>query len=736
MRQVVQYQATGKIETMEVPEPALQPGGVLVHTAFSVLSPGTERASLEFGQQSLAQKALRRPDMVRRVLQRAWQDGIPATVREVHQRVNRPSPMGYSSAGVVLQVGEGVQGFRPGDRVACAGSQYACHADVAFVPQNLAVPVPAGVPLDHAAFATIGAIVMQGVRVGQVSLGERVAVVGLGLVGQLTVQIARAAGARVLAVDLDPFRVELARSAGAEVAVLRSEAEAAAAAFSEGYGVDMVLLTAATQSNDPINLAAAMAREKGLVIVVGDVGLAVPREPFYAKELELRLSRSYGPGRYDPIYEEEGIDYPYSYVRWTERRNMASFLELVASGRVTLGPLITHRFPVTSAAEAYLAIQGEAAGRSVGVVLEYDTQRPSPARIAVSSAAPPSTGSVKIGMVGAGSFARSTLLPAIKADRNTALQGVITGSGLTAAAIAREFGFGYCASSTEELLRDPGVNCIVIATRHNLHSQQVVAALEAGKDVFVEKPLAITEAELAAIAKAHHQAGRRLMVGFNRRFAPLAVRMREFLAGRHAPLVMTYRVNAGRVPPNHWTQDPAVGGGRIIGEACHFVDLLGFLAGALPVSVYAQSAQHLAQGRQADDEVTLAVAFADGSIGNVVYAAGGDATYPKERLEVFGDGRTAVLDDFRTLELSHHGRKETVKGKPPGDKGHRAEWRAFAEAIQKGGPSPLPFEEAVAATLATFRAMESIRSGKPEPVNMQGFPRDAMVGAQSNPPSA
>jgi predicted dehydrogenase len=568
---------------------------------------------------------------------------------------------------------------------------------------------------------------MQGVRVGEVSLGDRVAVIGLGLVGQLTVQIAKAAGAKVLAVDINPLRVELARSLGADVAVVRAEAEAAAESWSDGYGADVLLLTAATQSNDPVSLAAAIAREKGRIVVVGDVGLTVPRDPFYAKELDLRFSRSSGPGRYDVTYEEEGLDYPYGYVRWTERRNMAAFLELVAAGQVKVTPLITHRFPVTAAAEAYQLIQGESAPRSLGVVLEYDVQRPLPSRITLATPAPSSNASVKIGMVGAGSFARSTLLPAIKADRITALQGVVTGSGLTAAAIAREFGFGYCASSLEELLKDPAINCIVIATRHNLHAQQVVAALEAGKDVFVEKPLAITEAEVALIAKAHLQAGRRLMVGFNRRFAPLAVKMRQFLEGHRRPLVMTYRVNAGRMPPTHWTQNPAVGGGRIIGEVCHFIDLLGFLAGALPTSVYAQAARHQEQGRQSDDDASLTIAFADGSIGTVLYAAGGDASSPKERIEVFGDGKTAVLDDFRTLELSQDRRREVVKAKPPGDKGHRAEWRAFVQAIQDGKPSPIPFEEAVATTLATFRAVESLRTDKIEAIDLQGFLDSALT---------
>jgi threonine dehydrogenase-like Zn-dependent dehydrogenase len=519
-----------------------------------VLSPGTERAALEFGKQPMAGKAVHHPDLVRRVLQKASRDGIVSTIRGVRERMNRPGALGYSSAGTVTHVGNRVRDLRVGDRVACAGNQYAYHAEVVYVPQNLAVRVPETVPFDQAAFATVGAIALQGVRISELSVGDRVAVVGMGLVGQLTAQIARAAGAKVLAVDLDPRRVELASNLGSDIAVLRTEAEAAASRISDGHGVDVVLLTAATPSNDPIQLAATMAREKARVVVVGDVGMAVPRELFYVKELELRLSRSYGPGRYDPTYEEAGNDYPYGYVRWTEQRNLAAFLELVASGSVHVEPLITHRVPVTSAAEAYELIDENTAEHSLGVLLSYEASEPVATRITLTTPTAQTTDAVNVGVVGAGQFARSVLLPVMKSVPNVSLRGVVTGSGISAAAVGKQFGFHYCASTMDELLGDEDVDCIVVATRHNLHAQQVAAALNAGKDVFVEKPLALSNEELQAVVRAQQRANRKLMVGFNRRFAPLVVKMREFLARRVGPLVMTYRAGVSLPPTGRKTR--------------------------------------------------------------------------------------------------------------------------------------------------------------------------------------
>jgi predicted dehydrogenase len=585
------------------------------------------------------------------------------------------------------------------------------HAEYAIVPQNLLAALPDTVDFESAAFTTLGAIALHGFRMAETQLGERVAVIGLGLLGLLTVGLARAAGCSVFGVDLDPTRVNLAEQMGAE-AVVRDQAVEAALSFSHGHGFDAVLICADTKSNDPVELAGAIARDRAHVVAIGAVGLDIPRKVYYEKELTFLNSRSYGPGRYDPRYEEAGQDYPIGYVRWTEGRNLEAVVELLGSGKLEFHPLITHRFPIERAPEAYELITGKVKEPFLGVLLTYPevdiANLPALEKIGTVQTFP--TEQIRLGVLGAGNFAASVMLPAIKKTPGIALVGISSGSGLTARHAAQKFGFQYTASSSNQILEDPTVNTVAILTRHHLHARQVVAALTAGKHVFCEKPLALNQAELDEIAATLSQPGSPLlMVGFNRRFAPLAVKMKAFMDQRQEPIYAHYRVNAGYIPLTHWVQDPAEGG-RIIGEGCHFIDFLTFLVGAPPVAVNAQALPD--SGRYAGDNASLSFEFPDGSLGVVAYLSNGDKAFPKERVEAFAGGRVAVLEDFRSLELVHNGQRPLFPLRPPQDKGHQAEWIAFAQAIRQGEPAPIPYLHLLGVTQASFAAVEALSSGE------------------------
>ena len=564
MRQVVQHMRSGKLTVEDVPSPTVQAGGLLVATRASLISAGTERSTVEVAKKSLVGKAMDRPDLVRKVVQKVQKDGLLDTARMVSARLDAPAALGYSCAGIVLEVGEGVTGFAVGDRVACAGQNYASHAEVVFVPQNLCVKVPDSVTFEDAAYVTVGAIALQGVRQADPKLGDIVAVIGLGLVGQITVQLLRANGCRVLAADPDAAKQDLAREHGAEQAVAPDALAAVAAAATEGHGVDAVLIAASTKESGPVEQAGEIARKKGRVVVVGAVGMTLPREPYYLKELELRLSTSYGPGRYDLEYEEKGRDYPYGYVRWTERRNMAAFIQLIAEGRMNVGALTRYRVPIARAEEAYARILGSS-DSPLGVLLTYGEDGAEPARTAVTLRRDAHVSRVRIGLIGAGSHVKDALLPALKKAGDAEIVSVCTQRGINAKALAARVGASACTTDYRDVLQDEAVNAVVVGTRHNLHAELVLAALRAGKHVFVEKPLCLTGEELEEITALYAEkakAGLRLAVGFNRRFSPHFDKAKAFLAGRRNPLVMIYRVNAGGLPPDHWTQDPEVGGGR------------------------------------------------------------------------------------------------------------------------------------------------------------------------------
>lgn len=746
MKQVFQCQHGGKVQVDEVPIPALRPGGVLVGAAWSVVSTGTERAKVELARKSLLGKARARPQQFQQVLSCLREQGVADTCRKVSNRLRSLQPLGYSCAGRVLAVGMGAEEFQVGDWVTASGAGFANHAEVVFVPRNLCVRIPrfrAGgdspeafsLPeqhLEEAAFVTPGAIAMHGVRQADPRLDEAVAVVGLGLIGLLTVQILNCAGVRVLGTDPDAQRCRLARSLGCEVAEPDARRFAGAVGnLTEGRGADAAILTAATPSPEPMRLASRLCRDRGRVVVVGDVGMDVPRPAFYEKELELRICRSYGPGRYDPQYEEKGHDYPLGYVRWTEKRNLESFLYLVAQGKVSVGPLITHRFPLERACDAYAMIT-QGSEPHLGVLLQYggaerarrEHQLLAAPRVTISPPAGARSG-LAIGLIGAGNFAQDVLLPALRSCKEVRLRAVATASGLTARGAAQRFGFEYCAAAAEEILHDAGVDAVVIATRHDQHAPLVMEALRNGKHVFVEKPLAISVEQLNQVVQTYQaceMAGATssplLLVGFNRRFAPCVRVLREFFAGLAAPLSLHYRVNAGYLPPQHWLQDPEIGGGRFIGEGCHFVDLLLYLAGSEVVEVQAQA---LAKGAQHPQENVVAqLRFADGSVAVLQYLCNGDKQLGKERLEILGGGATAVVEDFRRTTLSRAGRAQRFpRWGSRQDKGHLGEVSAFLQAVRQGGPPPIPFRELVLSTLVTFKILESIQSGKA--VSIHGF---------------
>ncbi|MBI5960531.1 MAG: bi-domain-containing oxidoreductase [Chloroflexi bacterium] len=721
MKQVVQSFKTGELSVTEVPTPVLRAAGILVRNVASLVSAGTERMVVDFAEKSLLEKARARPDLVRQVIDKAQREGIINTIDSVRNRLDQPLALGYSTAGVVVDVGSEAASFKVGDRVACAGGGYASHAEMVYVPRTLAVKLPDNVSFEAGAFATVSAIALQGIRQAEIVVGHKVAVIGLGLLGQLSVQMLKASGCEVMGIDLDPARVRLALECGAASACQNDAAVAHAATFTDGRGFDAVLITAATSSNEPVELAGEIARDRAIIVAVGAFGMNLPRKVYYEKELDFRLSRSYGPGRYDPKYEDKGQDYPYSYVRWTEQRNMEAFIQLVASGAINLNPLISHQFPIEDAPKAYDVITGKTGEPFLGVLLTYDSHKELPQRIAIKPSAvshTPQT-TLRIGMVGSGNFANATLLPAMKGIDGLELTGILSGSGMTARTTGDRFGFSFCTSDFDELAHDERVNWIVLSTRHNLHAQQAVTAMHAGKHVFVEKPLALNYAELVEVVRVQQHSQQQLMVGFNRRFAPMVVAMRKFLQGHQRPLVAIYRVNAGAIPQEHWTQDPTVGGGRIIGEVCHFIDLLQFLIGAAPVQISTQAVQ--GEHRAVEDEVIINLTFADGSIGTVIYAAGGDKAFGKERIEIIGDSRVAVLDDYRELELVHNGKRRRQKERLRPSKGHHQEWEALAQAAKAGTPAPIAVEEIVLSHLATFAALDSLRQNAPVMVDAQAF---------------
>ncbi len=712
MLQITQYQKTGEICVDELPAPKLRPGGVLVRNAFSLISAGTERTSVETAQASILQKARSRPDLFRQVLDNYNREGLIATYKKVRERLDNFKELGYSSAGVVVE--SAVDGIKVGDRVACAGVGYASHAEIVSVPRNLVVKVPDEVGFDEAAFTTVAAIAMQGIRQADVRVGEQVVVIGLGLIGLMTLQLLKASGCRVIGMDVAPRNFDLALTLGCDRCVVSNpDAVLEVQSFTRGYGADAVVITAATTSNEPVELAIECARKRGTVVAVGTVGMNIPRSPFYEKEINFRISCSYGPGRYDPDYEEGGQDYPLGFVRWTENRNMEAALDMMAQRKLNVGALITHKIPVEQSLRAYDIITGKVQESYLGILIQYSDKSElaaCPRRVDLRGLERPASGRRAIlGFIGAGNFAQSVLMPPLL-KLAPCLRGLATSKPVNAKTTAEKYKFEFCATDATEIIHDKDVNLVFVTTRHDSHARYTVEALRAGKSVFVEKPLALNNEELEAILSAYaeaEQAGMAplLMVGYNRRFSEPVRAIQRLFAGRTEPLVMHYRINAGFTPRTHWMQHPDQGG-RFVGEGGHFVDVMQCLCGALPTSVYAVAPTDRAR-RYNNDNVLVSITFADGSVGTIHYLANGANALEKEYVEVFGESKTARMWNFKKLE-SAVGRKKSSTSFS-GDKGHAGEMKALLDGFESGTGSPVSIESLAATSRATFAALESVR---------------------------
>jgi predicted dehydrogenase len=728
VKQIVQNLKSGDLEVLDVPCPAAGTGQLLIQTRASLISAGTERSVVEFGQASYLDKARQNPERVKQVLERIRSDGLLPTLELVFAKLDEPMPLGYCNAGEVIQVGAGVTGYKVGDRVASNGR----HAEMVCRPINLCAKVPEGVPDDQATFAVLGSIGLQGVRLVEPAIGERVAVFGLGLIGLVAVQLLVSSGAHVIGIDVDPARLKLAEQFGATTVNVAagSDPVAAGMAFTRGVGIDAVLVTASAKNDSIIHQAAQMSRKRGRIVLVGVVNLDIQRADFYEKELKFQVSCSYGPGRYDAKYEEGGVDYPLPFVRWTEQRNMEAILELIAAGRLNVEPLITSRIPHSESVRAYDLLANDRS--QLGIVLEYPRVAPQLEQVVRNSpsknghaalpaatgtgtggaiAAPASTGKMVAGFIGAGTFCKIRLLPPLR-KRGVRMVSIASATGVTAALAAHKFGIETSTTDYRQVLADPAINTVFITTQHDTHVRFATAALEAGKHVFLEKPAATTRAgldELRAVAERH--SSQQLLVGFNRRFSPHARTMRKLVAGRSQPLTLTCLVNAGYLPMTHWAQDPIKGGGRIIGEGCHFVDLLRYIVDRPIVAVTASMLGDAPGVESREDKMVINLEFADGSLGTIQYLANGHRSFCKERLEVFSEGRILALDNFR--RLTGYGfanfKKQNLWSQ---DKGRDAELDDFVAAVTQGGPQLMPAAEIWNVTEATFAAVESAASGR------------------------
>ncbi|MFJ5678368.1 bi-domain-containing oxidoreductase [Streptomyces sp. NPDC093097] len=714
MKQVVQNYKSGELAVLDVPVPGCKPGGVLVRTSYSLISTGTELMKVSEAGMSMLGKARSRPDQVAKVMQSVATNGLPATYRKVMGKLDSYTPLGYSLCGVVEQVGAGIDEVKVGDFVACAGNEHALHAELNWVPRNLYAPVPDGLAPRHAAFGTVGAIAMQGVRRGEPQLGEVALVIGLGLIGQLVVQLLVASGVCVVGVDPDPARCGLAVRLGAAACGDPASAavEAAVAELTDGHGVDQVYLAAGGGSNQPVELAAQLSRDRGRVVDIGKCRLDLPWNAYYEKELDVRFSRSYGPGRYDPEYELQGRDYPIGYVRWTERRNLACFLDLVARGRVDVEPLVSHVAAFDDAVETYRRLE-DGDVKAVAVLFRYPEHAGAGEAVAVPAVhvrhrpVRATRTPVRLAFVGAGNYATSMLLPHLAGREGVELSTVVTTTALSAANAQRKFGFAEATTDLDAVLGDKAVDAVFVVTRHSSHAELTRQALLAGKTVFVEKPLALTEDELAGVLAAVEESGNdRLQVGFNRRFAPLLTEARKQFGARTGPASLRYLVNAGRLQHGSWYLQQGTEGSRFEGEGGHFIDTASWLLGADPVSVYA-----LAPSGNEDLQVVLR--YPDGSTATLSYLTTGAPGFPKETLDLVADGKVLRLDDF--VRASVYGPKKWVSSRLPKarDKGQSAELAAFIKAVRTGGPMPVPLQSLVATTAATLAVRAGLVGGAP-----------------------
>lgn len=723
MKQVLQNLKSGKTEVQDVPVPRVRKGCVLVKTAASLVSAGTERNLVAFAEKNLIGKAQSRPDLFKQVLDKARREGLITTFESAMNRLDQPLALGYSSSGSVIETADDVKDFKPGDRVVCAGGGHAVHAEYALVPKNLLAHLPQDVDFESGAFATMGSIALNGIRLAAPQVGEKVAVIGLGLLGLITSQLVMASGCDVYGMDISDARVKFARKLGISAASNQNVKDKYLG-LTRGRGFDKVLICADTPSDDTVVLAGVIARDRAHVISLGVVGINLPRKLYYEKELFFQVSRSSGPGRYDPAFEESGQDYPIGYVRWTEGRNLEAFVDLLAAGKINMLRLVTHRFPIEEAPKAYELITGKLDQPYLGVLLTYPQGRNKRSKrlekLEFQSSTPSGLAGkqLNLGVLGAGNYANAVFLPAVKKAGGVNLAGISSAGGLTAQHSARKFGFSFASSSNSDILADKNIDLVAILTHHQSHAHLTLEALKKGKHVYCEKPLAIKKADVDEIAgflkKKNHPV---LTIGFNRRFAPLAVTLKEYFNGSAEPFYVNYRVNAGFIPATHWLQDPEQGGGRLVGEACHFIDFLCYIIEGSPLRVNVVSLPD--QGKYSRDNFVITLEFENGSIGTIAYLSNGSKRFPKEYVEVFNGGKIAILNDFRSLELVDGDKSEKKHSPFRQDKGHQAAWQAFIDAVRTGGTEPIPYDQLIQSSYTALACRQALSSGKP--VNLPDF---------------
>jgi predicted dehydrogenase/threonine dehydrogenase-like Zn-dependent dehydrogenase len=723
MKQVTQNLKTGKTQVINTPIPTVQPGFLLVKTGASLVSVGTERSLVDFAEKSLFGKARARPDLMKQILDKARKEGIRGTLESAMNRLDQPLLLGYSSAGTVIEVGSEVTGFQPGDRVACAGGGFAVHAEYALIPKNLAAKIPEGIDLESAAFSTIGSIALNGIRLAAPQIGESVAVIGLGLLGLITAKLVQANGCFVCGSDISPERIKFAKSLGFSAFQNKSILKNSLS-LSRGRGFDHVLICADTPSDDTVYLAGQIARDRGTVISLGVVGLGLPRKLFYEKELSFRVSRSSGPGRYDAEYENMGKDYPIGYVRWTEGRNLEAFLDLIDAGKLDMQPLITHRFPIETAESAYKLITGKTDSEYLGILLTYSSKIPERRKKPKQQVSRENAGSdeVHLGVIGAGNYAGAVFLPKVKKAGGVTLEKIASITGISAQHAGEKFGFHSVVSNPKDVIEDSLVNTVAILTRHDTHAGLTLNALKQGKNVYCEKPLGINREEIEKIENFYKRKSNPfLMVGYNRRFAPLAIKLKEFFDNRNEPMHMLYRVNAGYLPPDHWLNVHSLGGGRLIGEGCHFIDFAVFLTEEKPINVEVVALPN--EGIYSNDNFQISLQFSGGSIASIQYFSNGSKLLPKEYAEVFCCGRTGILDNFRRLELFGSDAREVLHSRFHQDKGHLNAWKTFIQAVKSGQENPIQLEEIFTVQYTVLAADLALRTG--EKVNIPEFIRSA-----------
>jgi predicted dehydrogenase/threonine dehydrogenase-like Zn-dependent dehydrogenase len=702
MKQIIQYQKTGEMKVDDLPVPQVKDGHVLVENYYSLISSGTERTSVETAKASMIGKARSRPDLVKQVVDSAKKEGLKATWDKVRNRLDNYKELGYSCAGIVSD--SSCSEFKPGDRVACAGAS-ANHSEFVLVPKNLAARIPDNVSFEDAAFTTLGAIAMQGVRQADLRLGEKVAVIGLGLLGIITVQLLKASGCKVIGLDVNDNNFQIAESLGCDMtAISNEESIKLVESFTYGYGTDAVIITASTKSNEPIELALQFARRKSNIVVVGAVGMNLPRSPFYEKEVNVKISCSYGPGRYDRDYEEYGIDYPFEYVRWTENRNMLSVLDLLSENKINFTPLVTHRFNIADGLLAYDLITGKTNEKYLAVLLDYGKEKKdNKSRIIIKEKTSfkdtdllktnkgVMVENIVAGFIGAGNFAQSYLLPVLK-SQNIRLKTVVTSKPVNASSVKNKFGFDFCGTNADIIFDDKEINTVFVASRHDSHGDYAIRALKSGKNLFIEKPLAISEADIETIKELYPGTGLNLFVGFNRRFSNSFTDIKKFFGKVKEPKIITYRVHAGFIPASHWIQDTNQGG-RITGEGCHFIDTMQYLTDSVPVSFYASSIRSANSASNNSDNASIIIDFADGSVGNLIYLANGDSSVGKEYCEVFSGGKTAIMNNFSENIYFENGKKTSKKY--DGKKGHKEELLHFINVLKDKEEPSLKFDSVI-----------------------------------------